>query len=66
MIKPGINQAKNADAAINSKSVSGGVYTATMLHTQHRIPPKIIGLNFMIPPEMNVGIPYIIKNNDVV
>lgn len=65
-MSPGTNQAKKADAAINSKSVSGGVYTAAILLTQHKTPPKIIGLNFMIPPEMNVGIPYIIKNNDVV
>lgn len=57
-INPGMNQANNDEKAVNNRSIRMGEYTATMLHTQQKIPPKSIGLKRYIAPVMNVGIPY--------
>jgi len=54
---PGISQANKPQAAINNTSTSKVVNMETILAAQQKKPPKIIGLNFDIPPIIKVGIP---------
>lgn len=54
---PGISQANNPQAAMNSMLVDKGVKIDITLRIQHINPPMIIGLNLKIPPVMKVGIP---------
>ena len=54
---PGINQANKPHTAIKNISVALLLKIEAILSTQQIIPPAIMGLNFKIPPVINVGKP---------